>query len=107
MPPRTSAKKKGAQPANKNALKHGFYARAMTAAELNDLAQSRPDLTNEIELLRALIRRTTEATETAPDTLTAIAEAMTKLAGMLKTNQYLTGGTKSLDDILRQILGEP
>ena len=36
--PRASpSRKRGAQPGNTNALKHGFYARAYRSGELNDL----------------------------------------------------------------------
>lgn len=51
-------RKKGAQPGNKNALKHGFYADKFTAAENSRLdSQGTTDLLAEIALLRICVDR--------------------------------------------------
>jgi len=51
-------RKQGAQPNNKNALKHGFYADKFTAAENKRLdSQGATDLLAEITLLRICIDR--------------------------------------------------
>lgn len=51
-------RKQGAQPGNKNALKHGFYADKFTAAESKRLdSQGTTDLLAEIALLRVCIDR--------------------------------------------------
>lgn len=53
-------RKRGAQPGNKNAAKHGFYSNLLSAEEiarLNDVKDV--DLDDEIALLRALIQRLT------------------------------------------------
>ena len=55
-------RKRGGQPGNTNALKHGLYAGIFKKDELTALASvSSLDLTPEAELLRVAIRRTMEA----------------------------------------------
>lgn len=52
------AKKRGAQPGNKNALRHGFYASKFTQDEKTRLdGQTATDVTAEIALLRVCIDR--------------------------------------------------
>lgn len=58
---KASARKPGAQPGNKNALKHGFYAERFTKEETRRLdATDKIDVTSEIALLRVSIDRLTE-----------------------------------------------
>lgn len=53
-----SPRKRGAQPGNRNALKHGFYSRLFTTADKSRLDQiSEGDLSSEIKLLRVSIYR--------------------------------------------------
>ena len=53
-------KKPGAQPGNKNALKHGFYGKQFKAEEKKRLDESdNTDITSEIQLLRVCIDRLT------------------------------------------------
>jgi hypothetical protein len=55
---RKTQRKQGAQPGNKNALKHGFYADKFTAAESTKLdSQGETDLKAEIAALRVCIDR--------------------------------------------------
>lgn len=52
------AKKRGAQPGNKNALRHGFYANKFTQDENERLdGQQATDLTAEIALMRVFMDR--------------------------------------------------
>ena len=56
--PAKSARRSAAMLGNRNALKHGFYARKMIPLELSDLDTALGDgLTDEIALLRVIIRR--------------------------------------------------
>jgi hypothetical protein len=58
MPEAKAARKPGAQPGNKNALKHGFYAHGFTADQSERLADSdRFSLEAEIDLLRVCMDR--------------------------------------------------
>jgi len=51
-------KKRGAPIGNHNAVKHGFYSRLYTQAEVTDLSDMEIlELDNEIELVRTLMRR--------------------------------------------------
>ena len=55
-------RKRGAQPSNQNAFKHGFYSDQFKLAEKTGLNQIQgTDLTEEIKLLRVQIRRYLEA----------------------------------------------
>jgi hypothetical protein len=62
----TVKKRKGAQPGNLNALKHGFYSRSFKDLENTDLeAMLAQDLESEIAMLRVVVRRAFELS-TAP-----------------------------------------
>jgi hypothetical protein len=55
-------RKRGAQPGNRNAFKHGFYSDQFKQAERNSLSLVQPaDLTDEIQLFRVQLRRYFEA----------------------------------------------
>jgi uncharacterized protein YjcR len=52
--------KGGAPRGNRNALKHGFYARKFNKEEIKDLDRRCPELDDEIKLLRVYMRRVAE-----------------------------------------------
>lgn len=88
-------KRRGAQPGNRNAIKHGFYARHYTPQEVSDFEEMEPlDVRNEIELTRALMRRVLESSQTANthienlDTLRAICIGNLTLTRLIRT-QFL------------------
>ena len=88
-------KKRGAPYGNKNAYKHGFYARHYTPQEVSDFEEMEPlDVRNEIELTRALMRRVLESSHTANthgenlDTLRAICMGNLTLSRLIRT-QFL------------------
>jgi hypothetical protein len=56
-PPKPGSRKRGGQPNNRNALKHGFYARSFDRAIVNDLDIRAPHIDDEILLLRVYMRR--------------------------------------------------
>jgi hypothetical protein len=94
-------RRSGAQPGNRNALKHGFYAKGFIPLELTDLSTALGDgLTDEISLLRVIIRRVfdfandheSQSLETWSGSLNTLGAACTRLAGLLRTNQLLGGG---------------
>ncbi len=54
----SGAKKRGGQPGNTNAIKHGFYTKNFSLAECRGLEATKEIvLADEIALLRVLIRR--------------------------------------------------
>ena len=93
-------RKRGGQPGNTNALKHGFYTTNFSPAERKGLEGVKGVvLEEEIALLRVLIRRFAEkvlASEDAPTHesghhLAVISEAMLRLASLLRTHHMLGG----------------
>ena len=65
MPPK---RKPGAQPANQNALKHGFYSRYLHRKELSDIRRRLSgDLAEEQTLLRTLIQRNLATAQNCDD----------------------------------------
>ena len=101
QPPR---KKRGGQPGNTNAFKHGFYTNNFSLAERKGLQATKGlVLGDEIALLRVLIRRFADQIlasqgaapiETAMQ-LNVISEAMLRLASLLRTDHMLGGAASS------------
>lgn len=103
-------KKRGGQPGNTNALKHGFYTNNFSLAERQGLeAIKEIVLADEIALLRVLIRRFSAqvlasqgvSLNESAQHLAVISEAMLRLASLLRTNHML-GGSETSD--LSQLL---
>ncbi|GEM_PF-7100913 len=65
------ARKRGGQPRNQNARKHGFYAKSLSPAEqaLLESAGDTKSLTNEIALVRVKLFTLLTTPETPPDVL--------------------------------------
>jgi len=113
-------RKRGGQPGNTNAFKHGFYTKNFSLAELRGLQASEGIvLGDEIALLRVLIRRFAEEIlssqgaapiETAQH-LAVVSEAMLRLASLLRTDHMLGGAQsstfiKQLSLVLEEITNE-
>jgi hypothetical protein len=90
--PRPPKRSPGGQPGNLNALKHGFYSKALTRAARQqvDNAHELPvdDLTEEIALLRGRIKRLLEA---EPDNLHLLTRALERLARLCATHYHMSG----------------
>ena len=120
-------RKKGAQPGNTNALTHGFYSQFFAPGEITDLTSITADLTDEIAMLRVIIRRlvdrlstmekpTTNPTGSTPtptinyDHYTALVQLLSsstiRLASLMRTNLYLTGKAPDLGESLKTALEE-
>ena len=96
----------GGQPGNLNALKHGFYSRALAAAQQAELAEAEAiapdDLSGEIALLRQRILVLLEA---APDKLELICIAARALANLTRTQYHLKGSDAAhLGDAMTGVL---
>jgi len=113
-------RKRGGQPGNTNAFKHGFYTKNFSLAERRGLQASEGIvLGDEIALLRVLIRRFAEEIlssqgaapiETAQH-LAVVSEAMLRLASLLRTDHMLGGAQsstfiKQLSLVLEEITNE-
>jgi hypothetical protein len=93
-------KRRGGQPGNTNAFKHGFYTKNFSLAERRGLeATEGVVLGDEIGLLRVLIRRFAEQIKGSQGVslnetcqhLSVISEAMVRLASLLRTDRMLGG----------------
>ncbi len=107
-------RKRGGQPGNKNALKHGFYSPGFRPNEAADLEEVAGDihLTDEISMMRVIIRRVFERAEECAGLeewsmlLGSLGSASTRLAGLLRTQKLLDGGGSDVADALSQALRE-
>ena len=108
-------RKPGGQPGNWNAFKHGFYSRRYKPTELRDLDTILADgLDDEISLLRVIIRRVFEFANdveeqelsTWTNALNTLGAASTRLAGLLRTQQLISGGSEDIVDTLSKALGQ-
>jgi hypothetical protein len=109
----SAKRRQGAQPGNRNALKHGFYASAFRAGELTDLdAILTEGVQDEITMLRVATRRVIEFIDEfttpmeATATLGALGLAATRLATLLKTQKILEGSDQNTAAALSQALAE-
>ena len=100
------SRKRGGQPGNTNALKHGFYSKQFKQAEITDLNNVRIDeLESEINILRVWMRRTLELAEQcdlndAISILYALSTAANKVAMLARTQQLLQGNQDDRIDVL-------
>lgn len=99
-------RKPGAQPKNKNAHKHGFYAGALSAAQRKVLRRAAAldpaELTQEIALLRA---RIAELLEAEPSNLQVLILALRQLTKMVAINYGLSAGEQDeVHDSLRDLI---
>ena len=95
-PPQEVRRRRGAQPGNRNALKHGFYGRYFENLEAGDLDAVQADgLQDEIAMMRIVTRRVLkysqriENIEDAITVLGALGIASKRLANLLKTQKIL------------------
>jgi hypothetical protein len=94
-------RKRGAQPGNLNALKHGFYSRHLRPQESADLEQlaSPHDLQSEVALLRVMMRRLQAAADDLEDirdfvrVLHSLSACAVRIAVLLRTQQSLDSGS--------------
>jgi hypothetical protein len=107
-------RKRGAQPANTNALKSGFWSSRFTSTELSDLETllEADGLNQEIENMRVQIRRLQDVAngkkdfETLVISLNTLGAANTRLAGLLRTNQALAKRQTDTISLLAQAIEE-
>ena len=104
---------RGGQPGNKNALKHGFYSGAISAAMKNTLAraledQDRTNLYQEVALARAHVFRLLQKDPTNHRVLRDFLNAITRMVAFnyqLTHNQEREMGS-ALETMLAQLLPE-
>jgi hypothetical protein len=97
-------RKRGAQPGNRNAFKHGYYGRYFATLENGDLdALLSGGLQDEITMMRVITRRVMKLSkgvtnlDEAITVLGALGNAATRLAVLLKTQKLL--GDEQPDEV--------
>ena len=97
------SRRRGAQPGNHNAAKHGLYSRQLSPAGRQLLEAARElspdDLAEEIALLRARVAVLLDA---APDRVDLVTAALKTLAQLIATNHRLSQAPQ-LPDALGQL----
>ncbi len=100
-------RKRGGQPDNQNARKHGFYSNVLDEAERLDfeLATGVEGIDDEIALLRVKIK---SLLEHDPENIKLIMQATNTLAGLVKTNYDISkeqrkGLKEAIGNVLRDV----
>jgi hypothetical protein len=100
-------RKRGGQPDNQNARKHGFYSKVLDEAERLDfeLATGVEGIDDEIALLRVKIK---SLLEHDPENIKLIMQATNTLAGLVKTSYNMTkeqrkGLKEAIGNVLRDV----
>jgi hypothetical protein len=110
--PKTSRRRRGGQPGNSNALKHGFYSRHMQALEMGDLdAALAHGLEDEIAMLRVATRRlfalaTMETLDEGIAVAGMLGMCAIRLAGLMKAYKAQGGGEDAATSAINQALTE-
>ena len=106
-------RKRGGQPGNLNALKHGYYSRQFKVGEAVDLEKvDTSGLSSEINMLRVMTRRLFELVggcgepEELAGILGTLGTASIRLASLMKTQKLLTGGDNEIQASFREALEE-
>jgi hypothetical protein len=105
--PAKAEKKRGGQPDNQNARKHGFYSKVLDEAERLDfeLASGVEGIDDEIALLRVKIK---SLIAHDPNNIKLIMQATNTLAGLVKTSYKMSkeqkkGLKEAIGNVLRDI----
>jgi hypothetical protein len=104
--------KRGGQPNNHNALKHGFYARCLPAQDREALASIGVGLVDEIGLMRSIIRRVAEGAKDDKSKeelfrlLDSLGAAGVRLASMLRTQKVYFDESKDKAGALSDLLND-
>ena len=112
--PKVPRRKRGGQPGNTNALKHGFYSRRFNKIETQDLESSNlDDLSGEIALLRVFTRRVFELAQDVDDLdravhlLSVFSLSVGKLSSAQRTRAFLRSlGHDETAQAIQQALAE-
>ncbi len=104
-------RRRGGQPGNLNALKHGFYSKHFLKGEILDLEEAK-DLQEEIGMMRVVTRRLLKMARGCKDmgelvnVLGALRLASTRVAGLMKTQKFLGGKRDSHEEMLDRAIND-
>jgi hypothetical protein len=113
-------RKRGAQPGNTNALKHGFYSRRFTAGEFEDLeARLSEGVSDEIAMLRVIVRRMFNAAlessaagpldqdlEQLTVTINTLSIAAIRIGNLIKLQRMLGAQENDTSQVINQALAD-
>lgn len=105
------AQKRGAQPGNQNALKHGFYSKTFMLGDLTDNDPEDPGIDGEILIARIITKRLMGLYKQAVtlddqiSCLIAAGNAASRVAS-LKRVQNIIHGDHNMLDVIRQAIEE-
>ena len=108
--PPSPKRRRGGQPGNINALKHGFYTRRFTSSDLDGVASTDfNSLMEEIAIIRLYTRRLIELDQSVEidqvaNILRILCLASLTITRLVKTSHYLTLNAGSSDGELHQAL---
>jgi hypothetical protein len=105
---KSSRRRRGGQPGNRNALKHGFYAAKSPAPPSSEETSFSIDLQTEIALIRQSMQRVLllgepQTYREAVDFLRALSLASTALARLVRTHHYLYPPLSPQDSLANDI----
>lgn len=108
MPGDQHPRRRGGQPGNTNALKHGFYARAQVTrhtVDLLELARQHGSIDDDTDLLRTAIARLVEQGDYDGKELAALARALFTAESLrLKLSpEEHAQGIGALEDVLKDV----
>ena len=99
-------RKRGGQPGNTNALKHGFYSRAFRSVDIDDLDTLELKLEDEIAAARVAGRRMLELSDEMTEpmqsirALAAFSTHLIHIASLMRTHAILTGGGNTTSETI-------
>ena len=99
-------RKRGGQPGNTNALKHGFYSRAFRSVDIDDLDTLELKLEDEIAAARVAGRRMLELSDEMTEpmqsirALAAFSTHLIHIASLMRTHGILTGGSNTTSEAI-------
>jgi len=107
--PPSEPRKRGGQPGNTNARKHGFYSARLLPAEISDLDQIEAvDMSGEIDLIRTQLRRLLEDANAQPasfqqriELIRVICIAVRSLNRLIRTHHNIYPETNNLMEMRR------
>lgn len=104
--------KRGAQPGNQNALKHGFYSKTFMLQDLTDLEEQDTGIEGEILIARIITKRLMNLYKEAENIgaqisiLTAAGEAATRVASLKRVQKIISGGDSNVLSTIQKAIEE-
>jgi hypothetical protein len=109
----TRIRQRGAQPGNTNRVKTGFYSKRFNGDELDDLEiELREGLTDEIALMRVMMRRVLDAADGETekkdliDTLATLGTSSTRLSLLMRAQAQINNHQTDIANLIIDAIEE-